>query len=585
LSLFNELKRRNVFRVALAYLAGAWLLLQIADVIFHNLGAPDWLLPTLLWVLIIGFLPALIFAWVFEFTPGGVTRESDLASDSGVERRDTRVFDRVVIVVLALAVSYFAIDKFVLAPRTGPAAITGTSIAVLPFVNMSEDPDNEYFADGISEELLNLLAKIPELRVISRSSAFTFKDSDIGIPEIAEQLDVEHVLEGSVRKAGNEVRITAQLIEAGSDTHIWSETYDRTLDDVFAIQDEIAEEVVRQLHVTLLGDVATTNRVDPEAYSLFLKARYIMNQYDPTRVAEAEKLLNEALELDPDYGAAMAELARVFGRRGFMEKDESLSTRSRQLIARAMELSPDNGVVHGYYGAALAYEGDIAGAARHFARAVELAPADTFVLSQAAVYARRFGQFEASNEIGEFLVSRDPLCVNCKFRLALGYRAERRLDEADALLDEVRLLEPNHHDLQFLLGVDQLLRGDPAAALVEFEKEKNDQYRSEGRALAFYSLGRLDEFEQEMALLTESGADLFSLTSVYAWTGDTDAAFAALDEMLERDGDLPGIILYEPLLWGLHDDPRWEELLVKIGKSPEDLAEVEFEWNLPGKGD
>ena len=234
MSLFNELKRRNVFRVAAAYVVVAWLA--------------------------IGFIPSLIFAWAFEITPEGLKKDSDVDRSRSISPQTGKKLDRIIMVVLALALGFFAFDKFVLS-ETREASIAeearqegrsealvesygDKSIAVLPFVNMSEDADNEYFSDGISEELLNLLAKIPELRVISRSSAFFFKGKDIKITDVARELNVVHILEGSVRKAGKQVRITAQLIDAHSDTHLWSETYDRELDDIFAIQDEIAGAVV-----------------------------------------------------------------------------------------------------------------------------------------------------------------------------------------------------------------------------------------------------------------------------------------------------------------------------------------------------
>ena len=217
MSFFEELKRRNVLRVALAYLAGAWLLLQVADVLIDNDLLPGGVFQSGLLILAIGFPVALILAWALEITPTGVKLEKDVDRSRPTTTTGSKKFDRIVIVVLAVAVAYFAYDKF--ASVDGPA---DKSIAVLPFVNMSEDAGNEYFADGISEEMLNLLTKIPELRVISRSSAFSFKGQDVNISEIAKQLNVAHILEGSVRKSGNQVRITAQLIDARTDTHLWS---------------------------------------------------------------------------------------------------------------------------------------------------------------------------------------------------------------------------------------------------------------------------------------------------------------------------------------------------------------------------
>ena len=242
MSLYNELKRRNVIRVTMAYVVAAWLIIQVVETILPAFGYGDAALRYVTILLAIGFIPTLVFSWAFEITPEGLKREVDVLREHSITRFTGKKLDRVIMALLALALGYFAFDKFVLDPvedvqiaesahQEGRSeAITESfgdkSIAVLPFVNMSEDESNEYFSDGISEELLNLLAKIPELRVISRSSAFSFKGKDIAVPVVAEQLNVAHVLEGSVRKAGDRVRITAQLIEARSDTHLWSESYD-----------------------------------------------------------------------------------------------------------------------------------------------------------------------------------------------------------------------------------------------------------------------------------------------------------------------------------------------------------------------
>ena len=256
MSLLSELKRRNVFRAAAAYVAVAWLVMQVAEVSFPAFGFSDRALRLLIIALAIGFVPAVALAWVFELTPEGVRRDRDLEPGGPLLRRTNRLLDRAIVVLLALGLTYFAIDKFFLNPSREAARVeqaleqgrsealeqqlAETSIVVLPFTNLSSDPEQAFFADGMAEELLNLLARIPQLRVISRTSAFSYKGKDVGIAEIARQLKVSHVLEGSVRRSGDRLRITAQLIDAGSDSHLWSRTYDRTLDDVFEVQDEIA---------------------------------------------------------------------------------------------------------------------------------------------------------------------------------------------------------------------------------------------------------------------------------------------------------------------------------------------------------
>lgn len=273
----------------------SWLIIQVIETLFPLFGFSDAAARAVVLILVIGFIPAMIFAWVFELTPEGLKRDTEVDRTTTVSKRTTRRLDGLIILSLVLALGYFAFDKFVLTPQqqaqdlataTEEARREGRtqalvesygdkSIAVLPFVNMSSDPEQEYFGDGIAEELLNRLAHIPQLRVISRSSAFSFKGTDIDIPTIARKLNVAHILEGSVRRSGDMIRITAQLIEAGSDTHLWSETFDRPFVDIFVIQDEVAAEVVRQLRITLLDGPPRATRVNPHAYAMYLQALQI----------------------------------------------------------------------------------------------------------------------------------------------------------------------------------------------------------------------------------------------------------------------------------------------------------------------
>jgi TolB-like protein len=275
MSFFEELKRRNVIRVGIAYVVTAWLIAQVADLALDNFEAPGWVIKTILLVLALGLPVAVFFAWAFELTPEGIKKESDVDRRESITPKTGRKLDRVIIGVLVLSVAYFAVDKFLLrssdrapvaqqAETTAPAALqTETtapdkatapaekSIAVLPFVNMSADPDNEYFADGLSEELLNQLAQIPELMVVGRTSSFSFKGKNADLRNIGTTLGVAHVLEGSVRRQADKVRIMTQLIRVSDGFHLWSETYDRTLENVFAIQDDIAASVARALRLVL----------------------------------------------------------------------------------------------------------------------------------------------------------------------------------------------------------------------------------------------------------------------------------------------------------------------------------------------
>jgi TolB-like protein len=336
MSFFGELKRRNVFRVAAAYVVSAWLLIEVGNTLEETLHLPDWADTLLAFFLILGFPIALFVSWAYEITPEGIKREKDVEVSAPSRSATARKLNQLTVTVMALALVYFALDKWVFNGETArpveaqrevtqvvaepaPQAVEQAapaeevpSVAVLPFVNMSADPDNEYFSDGISEELLNLLVKVEGLRVPSRTSSFAFKGLNTDIKEIARQLEVGHILEGSVRKAGNKVRVTAQLIDVSTDTHLWSDTFDRELEDIFAIQDEIAGHIVDALQV-VLGSAARASKPTEnlEAYNLYLQGRHLFQQRGPG-VKEAELLLLKAVELDPQYAQAWGTLAMTY---------------------------------------------------------------------------------------------------------------------------------------------------------------------------------------------------------------------------------------------------------------------------------
>ncbi len=320
MSLFNELKRRNVFRVGIAYAVAAWLLLQLTDVLIELLDLPDVAGKYVVLMLVIGFIPALIFAWAFEMTPEGIKRERDVDRSESVTTKTGRKLDFTIIGMLAAAVIYLVIDKF--SPTEPEAAMEPTavvvaepkpevkSIAVLPFVNMSSDPEQEYFSDGISEEILNALAKVKALKVAGRTSSFAFKGKSQDLRRIGEALGVNYILEGSVRKSGNMVRITAQLIQVEDGFHLWSESYDRELTNIFAIQDEIAKAILEQLKLKLLegeSEALAATQTDSQAYELYLLAKQRIYERKRVPIEAAVKMLDSALEIDPNYVPALAQ--------------------------------------------------------------------------------------------------------------------------------------------------------------------------------------------------------------------------------------------------------------------------------------
>jgi len=331
MSLFHELSRRNVFRVAAAYLVLSWLLLQVGQLLFEVMGLPEWAPRIVLGVLILGFPIAVVFAWVYELTPEGIRRESEIDRSTSITPHTGRKLDYVTLAALLGVVVFVLIHRErtreaspvaaskpvaveaaaeAMPSSPEPAAAAALSIAVLPFANLSADAENEYFADGVAEEILNLIAKTPDLRVISRSSAFSFKGRNVPIPEVAEELGVNHVLEGSVRRAGDRVRVTAQLIRVANDAHLWSETYDRTLDDIFAVQDEIATAIAEALQVEL--GIARTDAPGVDAYELTLKGRARVGRRTAEGIEDAIHLFRRAVELEPDYAEAQGQLAMAY---------------------------------------------------------------------------------------------------------------------------------------------------------------------------------------------------------------------------------------------------------------------------------
>ena len=473
--------------------------------------------------------------------------------------------------------------------RQGPAgnapAALGSdpkSIAVLPFVNMSSDKEQEYFSDGISEELMNLLARIPELKVAARTSSFSFKGKDLEIPEIARQLHVAHLLEGSVRKSGNQVRITAQLIHAADGFHMWSETYDRKLDDIFRIQDEIAADVVRALKVTLLGETPKARATDAQAYALYLQAVQLGRQLTAEAVAQSDALYRQALTIDPRYAPAWNGLARNFTyKQGTLSNQES-DARAREAAEKALAIDPDYAPAHAMLGRIADYN-DLAGAAKHYERALELDPTDTDVLNDAAILLWSLGRRSESLALQEALVRRDPVNVRLLASYGVTLLVSGRLDEAIASYRTVLSLSPGQGTAHQRLGVALLLKGDAPAGLAEIEQEKSEFWRMIGLPMAYSALGRKADSDAAMAALIakyekDAACDI---AYVFAFRGEADKAFEWLDKAVAYADPGLGEIAGQGLFDTIHSDPRWLPFLRRIGRAPEQLAKIEFKVPLP----
>ena len=471
-------------------------------------------------------------------------------------------------------------------PTTSLTAIPEKSIAVLPFVDMSAGKDQEYFSDGISEELLNLLAKIPQLQVTARTSSFAFKGKEIGVPEIARTLHVANVLEGSVRKAGNSVRITAQLIKAGTDAHLWSQTYDRKLDDIFAIQDEIAADVVKQLKVTLLSAAPKARTTDPEAYALYLQAVQLGGPFTAEAFQQSDALYRKVLAIDPRYAPAWAGLARNFGNetsQGLLPNKEGFA-QAREAAVKALAIDPDYAPAHARLGWIAMYgDNDLAGAALHLERALAIDPADLRVLTTSATLLQSLGRLDEALALEEAAVRRDPVNVTTLFNLGYHQRMAGRLDAAIASFRTVLSLSPSNGGAHCQLGVALLLKGDAKGALAEIEQETSEIYKMIGLPMAYHALGRKADSDAALAaLIAKYEKDgPYNIAGVYAYRGEADKAFAWLDKAVEYgDGGL-GEIVTDNLFDKIHADPRWLAFLRKIGKAPEQLAKIEFKVTLP----
>jgi TolB-like protein/thioredoxin-like negative regulator of GroEL len=602
MSLFAELKRRNVLRVGAAYVALSWLIIQVIEALFPMFGLSDAAARVIVILLAIGLVPALICAWVFELTPDGFKRDSEIDHASRDSRKLARRLDRLIIVVLVIALGYFAVDKFVIDPARDQAreeevareartdalveSYGDYSIAVLPFEDMSPEGDQEYFSNGISEELLNLLARIPELRVISRSSAFSFKGQDIHIPTVAEKLNVAHVLEGSVRKSGDRIRITAQLIDARTDTHLWSETYERTLDDVFAIQDEVAARVVEQLHVTLLGKMPRTTPVDTRAYGLYLKAGHIFSLQMADQFDDAIRLLQQATEIEPEFVDAWVLLHYVYAmyRYGaYPERREEMAALATETYDRVLAIDPENSTALAWM-AEKAMADDPVRAARLLEKAASIDPTDVFVNWQAIELALELGRLDLAIEISEYLVVRDPLLFWGQLNLADYYFEAGRVDDAMHRYEIALSLNENAGAVRWKYGLARLMNGDPEGALGQFEMEPGKVYKLMGLAAAYHDLGRYEDSARTFAELIELEADKWpwGIARAYGWIGDADQAFFWLERTRETDPGYLGGVERIPLLQKLHSDPRWLPLLRSVGRAPEQIPAVEFNFKVPG---
>jgi len=566
MSFFEELKRRNVFRVGIAYLIVAWLTLQVTDIVVPILDLPDVFDRGVLLLLAIGFPFALIFAWAFEITPEGVKKEKDVDRAVSITQHTGRKLDFIIIGVLTVAVAIFALDKFVWTESVAPK-----TIAVLPFVNLSDDSEQEYFSDGLSEELLNLLAQIPELRVTSRTSAFSFKGKDATIAEVGRTLDVEHVLEGSVRRSGDTIRITAQLINVSTDTHVWSDSWDRSFEDVFVIQDEIAESVVDALKVQLLGEVPRAIETTPEAYALYLKSAFLIEQRTASSFLQAEAITKRILEIDPEYAPAWSQLALLYFQGSEFGAWDSVDVipRARDAALTSVRLFENNPQARAILvRIAMSDYFDYELAARELEIALGQGPDNAIILSVAAEFEQRQGNLEEAIRYYEKAHAIDPLAGH-REDASLAYFYSGRQAEGISLFEGAIERTPFANNLHKMLAQALLVTGDVEGALAAIEREPSEGQRQQGLALIYQAMGERERSTEALEKLIAEGSKwTFEITEVHAYRGELDEAFKWIDRAIERHDRALRHVTYRPFLDNMRDDPRFDDVLLRVGLKP-----------------
>jgi serine/threonine-protein kinase len=582
MGLFEELKRRNVLRMAGLYLVGAWLLVQVATTVLPLFGVADWVLRALIVVLAIGFVPALIFSWVFELTPQGLKRDDDVAPEQSIAPQVARRMDRTIIVVLVVALGYFALDKFVLAPRheatSVPPESQGTSIAVLPLANDSGDQDQQYFSDGLSEDLITALSQFQGLKVIGRSSSFQFRGSKDDSRTIGAKLGVSHLIEGSVRRAGDTVRISAQLVKAADGSTLWSQRYDRPYKDLFALQDEISQAVSVALKTRLLpSDKAGGLSERPpsgnlEAYDAYLRANFHYARRTEADIRKGLALFEEAARLDPDYAQSWATAARAWISLGlnFLEGEAARDAfaRARQAADTALRLAPELPVGHVARGYVLqTVDFDWRGMEAENRRAAELAPGASITTFALGLMTATLGHPEQALTQVETALEGDPLHASWLVWRGTLLASLGRLDEADASIRKAIELQPTAASYHEQLAVVAILRGDASAALAAAEAEPPGKWRDVGIALA-RQIGpdrAAADAALESLIRRHAGHAAFQIAKAHALRGDPDRALEWLGRAYsQRDPGIPDLS-WDPIIQRLRADPRFAAFLEKVG--------------------
>ena len=576
---FVELKRRNVYKVAIAYIFAGWALSQGIAQVFPVFDVPNWVIRSIVVVIILGLPVGLVLAWMFELTPQGIKRTETADAMPEATRKKKYVWIYVVVIGAAISIGLFFLGRYSAGNMTAlPAGITNKSIAVLPFENLSEDKGNAYFAEGVQDEILTRLAKVADLKVISRTSTQRFKSAPNDLREIAKQLGVTHILEGSVQKASDQVRVNVQLINALNDAHLWADTYDRKLTDIFAVESEIAKTIADTLQVKLSGSekmaMSKKPTANPEAYELYLKGRFFWNKRTSADLRKAVDYFNQAIAKDSNYALAYAGLADAFGLfpdYGVGSPTDSYP-RAKNAAMKALELDNTLGAPHAALGLVYTnFDHDFAKAINEFEQAIRLDPNYATAHQWFNVPLQASGQFDRAVAESKRAIELDPLSLIINADLAFVYFNGHRFDDALAQSRKTLEIDPNFHVVRGYLALALQFKGELSDAIPEFRTAaaSNDEPFSQSLlAQALARAGMRDEAQQMLSQLEERARNHFvtgwSLAVIRLALGDKEGALAALDLALQQPAPEIVLIKYDPLFDDLRGDPHFEALVQKV---------------------
>jgi len=576
MGLVSEFRRRNVFRVAIAYVIIAWLILQVGDTLAPALHLAEWVNTVLAFFLILGFPIALVFAWAFELTPEGLIREKDVDRSQPITHSTGRKLDFVIIGTMTVALLYFAVTHDWSGKQGRVESGEITSIVVLPLDNLMNDPQQDYFVDGMHEALITELSKIRALKVISRTSAVRYRDSEKSVPEIALELGVDAIVEGSVLRAGDTVRVTAQLIEARSDRHLWAESFDRELNDILALHSDLAQAIVGEIKVAVTPEersrFANFGTVNPEVYELYLKGRYLCSKWTPEEMATAIRYLQQAIERDPWYAPAFAELAMCYTDSSFFEylPPVEVYPMAKAAAVRAIEIDDRLAEAHTALGAVY-YQMDweFLEADKAFKRAIELSPNNSRTLVYYAWMLGEIGRFEEAMVPAQRAQDLDPLSVNANVAVAEILYLSRNFDEAIKEYSKNLDLGPNVPAVHYFLAwpYEQKEMFEKAIVLLEKAVMLSDGAPVYLAALGHsYALaGKRDEalkiLEQLQNPFRPMPASSFHIALVHVGLGNDDSAFQLLEDAFRERAFHFIYLNADPKFDRLRSDPRFDDLL------------------------